>query len=768
MGTKYSLASNSTAGDRFLWVGQDSIQLSTGDWVGLVTDPSQANPSKVSLVLATGATRATETTIAILNASTAAGASFLLNHNLPQCLALCRDGSDNLYVFGANGAATGKLMTYQAFIKQSGLVWQPGVANVCLQAVSAYIPPVGYVARWCNTGGGSRYPAITGAAAGHIIVAATTNDGSVNNACYILDAGTILRGGTQNGSNVVINPAFLGDAPTLYGSNLDLSPDGFGAASGIAQSASGTGGYLVGGWGVTSTGLLTTGPLSFPPGQLCGTLTTTTKLRCLRYGPGTWALIGPSLANPGQLTVSTIASGFTGGGTFPNVDTGIVSSFPAPSASLSWDANVDASGTVWVYGWKTGTNTTMMRLPITFPGGVPTVGAVVQDDTSLGATNTTIRTVKEPVDWFHADWQGYALVSTTYSLIGDYSALPVQPYLPALVSPLNNAAIPLATGGTLDWNFTSPESTDAQATYYLRRQNVAGYQWWTGSAFTAAQPGATGGSEVAVTAATTLVTFGAGLWAAGVWSWSVQVTGASGVVSGYSTAWTLTVVAQPSTPALTASYDSANNRVPLTIAGTGTDHAWFQYSDDGVSWFNVRGATSVAQVSGAATVYDYWAPPGAARSYRVAQFDPAGVAGNYSAWSSTQIATPSITTFWLRRTDIDDIGINPHVATGTLVTSFGENLTEHQGLGDPATMIVGDVMGLEDGACTFFSIDADDETEIQGLINTQRTLLFQSPDNRSWFIRINAPRPANTPYVVRPGSYRDHALSWRGQQRPQT
>jgi hypothetical protein len=762
MTAKYSLASNSTAGDRFLWVGQDSIQLSTGDWVGLVTDPSQPNPSKVSLVLATGATRATETTIAILNASTAAGASFLLNHALPQCLALCKDGDDNLYVFGANGAATGKLMTYQAFIKQSGLVWQPGVANVCTNPISAYIPPVGYVALWCNTGGGSRYPAITGAQAGHIIVAATTNDGSVNNACFVLDAGTILNGGTQNGSNVIVNPAFMGDAPTLYGSNLDLSPDGFGSTSILTISANGTGQIQVQSCGVSSTGSLTTG-IALASIETSATLTTTTKLRILRYAPGSWAAIWPSATNPGQLTVSSYPAAIT-------VDTGIVGSFPAPSASLSWDASVDSSGTVWIYGWKTGTNTTMMRLPITFPGGVPTLGAggVVQDDTSLGATNTTIRTVKEPVDWFHADWQGYALVSTTYSLIGDYSALPVQPFTPTLVSPLNGAPIPLATGETLDWNFTSPESTDAQVTYYLRRQNAAGYQWWTGSAFTAAQPGATGGSEVAVTSAATLATFGAGLWAAGVWSWSVQVTGASGVISGYSPAWTLTVVAQPATPTLTATYDSANNRVPLTVAGTGTDHAWFQYSDDGVSWFNVRGATSVAQVAGAATVYDYWAPPGAARSYRVAQFDPAGVAGNYSAWSSTQIATPSITTFWLRRTDIDDIGINPHVLAGTLDTSFGENMTEHQGLSDPATMIVGDVIGLEDGVATLFTYTAAEDAALMAYVLSQRTLLFQSPDNRSWFVRWNVPRPVNTPYVVRPGSYRDHALSWRGQSRPST
>jgi hypothetical protein len=413
----------------------------------------------------------------------------------------------------------------------------------------------------------------------------------------------------------------------------------------------------------------------------------------------------------------------------------------------------------------------MLRVPVTFPAGVPTLGAVVSDDTGIGSTSTTIRCVKEPVDWFHADWQSYD-TATPYSLEGDYSILPVQPYVPVLVSPLNNTAAPLASGGTFDWNnLTSPEAGDAQVTYYLRFLTSAGYQWWNGSALTTAQSGATGGNEVAVTSATTSATLGASILSTGAWSWSVQVTGASGVVSGYSTSWIVNVAAQPTVPSLSATYDSTNNRVTLGIGGgLNGDLAWVEYTDDSVNWYNVRGCTAVLLVGGVATVYD-WDPPALTpetRTYRALRWIPSNTpALNYSAWSSYATATWSIpVAFWMRDPLAMTVGINPNVQTGTLTTSFGENLTEHNPLGNPATVIVADVVGLEDGACTFMTYNTTDQANLLALVQSQRTLLFQTTDGRAWFTRWNIPRPVSTPYLVAVGSYRELALSWRGQPRP--
>lgn len=767
MSRAYNLASNTTVGDRLLYVGQASVQLSTGDVVYLVTDPSQSNPNKISLYVVTGATRGTQSIVANIGAVTTGTGAFSIAYALPQCLALCRDDDDNLYVIGASGSASTTLIRYQAFIKQSGLVWQPAVANVCYTGASPSLPPVGYVAVWVNTGG-TAYPPITGSSAGQLFVAATTNDHSVTNVCYVLDAGIVLAGGTQHG-NVVVNPAFVGDSSTLYGSNCDISAQGFGATAGMCISASGTSACQVSSWGVSATGALTTGG-GVSETLATGALTTTTKLRIAWNATyGFFVVAFPSSVNAGQISVAALyPSGYN---STPSVDTGTASNFPAPSASLSWDMSIDPQGTAWIYGWSSATATTMLRVPITFPAGVPTLGAVVSDDTGVGSTSSTIRTTKEPVDWFHADWQSYD-TATAYSLEGDYSVLPVVPYAPVLVSPLNNAAAPLASGGTFDWNnLTSPEAGDAQVTYYLRFHTMAGYQWWNGSSLTTAQSGATGGNEVAVTSATTSATLGSSILSTGAWSWSVQVTGASGVVSGYSTAWIVNVAAQPTVPSISASYDSTNNRVILTLGGgLNGDLAWVEYSDDGTNFFNVRGATAVLMSGGVATVYD-WEPPALTpetRTYRALRWIPSNTpALNYSAWSSYATATwPVPPHFTLRDPLAMSVGVTAHVLADTLATSYGENMTEHNPLGNPATVIVADVVGLEDGAATLFTETAVDEAALLALLLSQRVLLFQTTDGRAWFTRWNAPRPVNTPYLVSTSGHREHALTWRGQPRP--
>src|ERR1700722_17834905 len=157
MGNKFSpvVASNSTAGDRLLYGGQAAIHLSTGDLVMLVTDPSQSDPNKVSLYVV--ASHTTPSIIATLNAITVTPtstntANFRLDHALPQCLALCRDASDNLYVIGAYGNNGGTFVGVQAYLKQGGLVWQQQPVCVCTTSLTTAIPPVGYSAVWCNSG----------------------------------------------------------------------------------------------------------------------------------------------------------------------------------------------------------------------------------------------------------------------------------------------------------------------------------------------------------------------------------------------------------------------------------------------------------------------------------------------------------------------------------------------------------------------------------------------------------------------------------------
>jgi hypothetical protein len=498
-----------------------------------------------------------------------------------------------------------------------------------------------------------------------------------------------------------------------------------------------------------------------------GVLTTSTKVQLINYTNNRWAAIYPSAANAGQLTITGLtASGLVGATVaLSSVDTGTPTNFPLPSATLSWGAIAGPpnSSTVWIYGWSTAANTTMLRLPVVFDSaGVPTINPanIVTDDTSVGAaTNSTIRVIHDVVDFQHADWQAYELVSTTRSLLGDYSVLPAAPASVTLISPVNNALNPVA--GTYVWHYNPAFPGDTQVTYYFRRSLAPGgtYEYWNGSAWQ--------GGEIAITSATQSLTFGAGFWVAGdVYSWSVDVTGSSGIRAGYASPQFVGIAtAAPSAPTLTVSYDATNNRAVLTVAGSGTDLAWFEYSDDGSTWFTVRGAGAVPEVSGAATVYDWEIPANATRSYRVAQTNPAGLGSSLSAWSATQTVTSVVTAFWLRDPLAGTLGINPHVLQGTLDTSFGENLTEHELIGRPDTLIIGDVIGLEDGACTFLTSTTAEETALLALLKSTHALLFQSPDGRSWYTRWNVPRPTGAPYVLGTG-YREHAVSWRGQLPP--
>ena len=758
MTAKWSgLASNSTAGNRLLNIGMCATHLSTGDLIMMVWDPSLTLPNQIWLSVVTSHT--SPSVVGYISQSAFQGGTT----GFPQTFAMCRDASNNIYVIGVDNVSPyGYQLLAQCFVKQSGLAWNQ-VAWSLTNITTNVAYPLGLSAVWCNTGGGA-------GGTGHILVIANNSDGSTR--YEIMQCAKLIAGVSPSATAWGTNPGFLtayGDSGTAgVGSNIDLDGNGIGATSGLSICM-GNGDFGVGAWGVSSTGVLT-GPGMLVPGIGPLTLTATTKARIINYANNRWAAIYPSTQNAGQLTIT----GFNGSGlavpgsniSASSVDTGTPTNFPTPSATLNWGAIAGPpnSNTVWLYGWSTATNTTMLRLPVVFsPAGVPSINPanIVTDDTGVGAaTNSTIRVVHDVVDFQHADWQAFDTVSGTLSLLGDYSSLPAAPLPVTLVSPVNNALV--SVDGTYVWTYNPAFPGDAQVTYYFRRALQPGgtYQWWTGSTWT--------GTETAITSAVSSLTFTGTNWTAGdVYSWTVDVTGTSGIRAGYASPQFVGIAnPSPSQPTLTASYDIANDRAILTIAGSGTDTAWFEYSDDGVNWFNVRGATAVVQVSGAATVYDWDIPSGVTRDYRVSQTNPAGIGSLPSAWSTTQTATSTLATFVLRDPLAMTVGVFPHVLSGTLTTSFGENLTEHTLLGRSDTIIIGDVIGLEDGACTFFTYNDVDEDAFLSLLTSQNVLLFKSPDGRTWYTRWNAPRPVDTPYLIAAGTYRAYALTWRGQQRP--
>ena len=346
---------------------------------------------------------------------------------------------------------------------------------------------------------------------------------------------------------------------------------------------------------------------------------------------------------------------------------------------------------------------------------------------------------------------------------GDFSTISSNPYPPLLVTPLNNAIAPISTGGTFDWDFTSPVIGDAQTAYNFRRQVSGGaYQWWDGAAWQS--------TSQTVTTASTLITFPTSQWtAAATYTWWVQSVGAApnNNLSGYSSGFTVTVAnPAPATPTLTATYDATLNRTALTLhSGDATGPTGsIEFSDDaGLTWNFVRFCTALTIYPGTTTAYDYEAPGGATRQYRGQSWT--GAPQSFSAYATAN-ATPTISQFWLRDVTGSVGNVNLNVLPGSLATHFPEANTQHQGLGNKAATVIADVIGLEDGAVTVWTMSTSDETGLLALLLAQQTLLLQAPDGRAWYIRIVDNRPTDVPYLYRAGTYRTHALVWRGQPRP--
>jgi hypothetical protein len=738
-----------------------SWQFTDGTLVFLEYDPGASAPNQISLMLAANHT---STPVFVATISTT---NFALL-GVPQGFALTGDNSDNLYVVGQD---SGDADTFgiQAFRKGSGHVWtqEPYQAKGTSQTEGQSLSAFSMV--WCNTGGGT-------AGYGHLAVACA--DASGNTYLTSMDAGKAQNIGPIGGSGSIVkctqNPFCMSQGfMTNYGTNLDISQDGRGATSGIAVSAYNATNLHFGAWGLTSSGAQTTGG-GLNANTAVGTMTATTKVHLIRQSANYWVAVYNGWTTPTHLSAQTLSSSASLG---LLLDFGTGTHWPANGATLSWGACPGPTGPlseIWVFGWSSqaGHLDDLLRIPVNVTSpSAPTIGVEVTDNAAVsggGASSdmSTLRVLKQPVDALHVDWQAYKKTST-YGLYGYFSALPNTPLIPLLTYPTSGSVVPLvATNVTLSWLFESGVVGDVQTGAYVRRQLVgSGYQWWTGAAWTAQQAGATGGAEVAVTALTTAQSVTTGTWtAANTYSYSVQTIGGTGLLSGYASPLTFIIAnASPATPTLTAVYSPTINVTTLTLLGSaGGPTGSIEFSDDGVNWTFARGASSLSVYPTPATVIDDEAPAGATRRYRGQVWT--AYPTSYSAYS-TDTSTPSITTFWVGAPG-SGVTVPVKVRRGTLNTTYPKNLTAHQALGRADAIIRSDVVGLEDGAATLWTLNASDEATLIALLNSQKVLLIQAPDGRRWYGYIDSPLPTAVPYLVGVGSYRDHAITWKGQNRP--
>lgn len=765
MSAKWTLASNTTIGDRLLDVGQCAKHLSDGSLVQLVHDPSVAAPNSVTLQVVPAPAHSTPSVIATINAVSTLGTGTFWLSGHPQSLALAVDAKDNIYVIGAYGGVTGGgiRVVYQAFIKGTGFMWTPQTANNCLGSLAGSPQLLGFAAVWCNTNG----------VAGHLAIVCNTN--GTEEGFYSLSCSAILAGKAQNGSNVVTNPAFLGTGlAATAGSNIDICQLSFGAMSGFAVSSNSLTGLQIGAWGLSSSGLLTTGT-GIVQTYTCGTLSATTKLRIRCLDGFNCTATYPSATTAGVLsTLSFNISGGSGG----IVDTDNSSNFPSPGATLSWDvaAAAPSEATLWIYAWSSATPTTMLRMPVTIGGlSTPTLGAVVSDDTGVGsgAGNTTIRVVNDPVDFGHVDWQTYDVVSP-YSLLGDFSALPTEPAAPVLISPANGSALGLASsGGVMSWNALVSELLgDSQQSFAFRRQVSGGaYEWWTGSTWQS--------TEIFITSATPSLTFASGHWTVNdTYQWWVSVTGLSGIASDYSDPFTVTVLAPPAAPTLTAAYDPVPDRTTLVVQGSvaSAPVGSIEFSDDGgATWVFVLGATQLEIYPGPVTVYDYENSALVGREYRARNWSLIPL--NYSGYVTASVGAAQRSSYSIKDPSTG-VSVPVLMTQATRQDAIDELITVHRPGGRANPITVADAVigpdGLatgnvtaRDGQATFVTQNPTDQETLMDLLELQRELLIQSAlDPPLWIRRLtnvaSEVAVAGAPFVT----YFENAVTWVTVDRP--
>jgi hypothetical protein len=159
-------------------------------------------------------------------------------------------------------------------------------------------------------------------------------------------------------------------------------------------------------------------------------------------------------------------------------------------------------------------------------------------------------------------------------------------------------------------------------------------------------------------------------------------------------------------------------------AGSVTDE--LQYSDDGVTWADVRGGGALTvPASQQISVIDYEMIPGTARQYR-AQGSYL-VTGNVvvSPWSTPVTATVTTTTWWAVVPGTPTLNTSMDVQTQT--TQVLERSASHYGLGDTYPTVLADVVGSIDGTITVQSQSAAAYNALLALVQAQTVIWLTSP-----------------------------------------
>ena len=228
---------------------------------------------------------------------------------------------------------------------------------------------------------------------------------------------------------------------------------------------------------------------------------------------------------------------------------------------------------------------------------------------------------------------------------------------------------------------------------------------------------------------------------------AAKTVGGSAFYSDYAYIQFTVNTTPPSTPSLSASFNSAENRVWLSASGQSVSGSFssqvfqMQRSDDsGTTWGDVLGGSSLTP-SGAylSVISDYTAPRGATARYRARSIGSLAGEVVASNWSGIQnVSVVNDGTFWLKAVD------TPALNQGGVPVSPGFNVerVEQAGvfrpLGRGTAVVVSAGLQGEDGKLKIRAGSRAQFEAVWALCCHVGTLLLQTPDGDQRFIRVTS------------------------------
>lgn len=463
--TLYTIANDNA----LAYVGHGLIELSDGSFVSLRSNGA-ALPTVTLEHSPDGVTWSSIATV-----PTGSSSSQFLTGNFNQAsmnaLGLCRDSSNNLYVYGFNGST--KRVAVKAYTKGTGYSWS-AQNMVTVAGARDTAENLGAAALWVDSGAGTNDKGhivlnLNNASNMNFTVAAGSFFGSWR--VYALDAGVALAGS----GTLLASVRDFGDNFEFVGDGRDMEyRNGVFGENNVAISVLKHTFYTAKVEDDGTVNVFTSGPIDATNGTpTAPTLTGETKRRLIYAAGNPWIINDNSHGTYANNAGNFMITSRTGIRRESATSSGsmLATNFSEPSAGWAWDAFYDPiNQKIWVY-YLDSTNTRTLRRTSFSLVSNAWVGDSTTASASIGASGTTnraIRVIKRPSTMDRILVEVANVSGSVHTLYRYTDAINASPLAPTL-DPVT--AFDRSVSKLFSWVFNDPDVGDRQTAYRVEISN---------------------------------------------------------------------------------------------------------------------------------------------------------------------------------------------------------------------------------------------------------------------------------------------------------